>query len=157
MKGRRVKLWLKLLYVLFLTYSTVLIYFISLKVLLKIYYVKRPDGKLDEQKIVDTVKPLLEQGGSDPSRGCNDAIRALDPNGRIQTDAKRKFISSDAAPEEYRLAEQLKVLTGSAAQAIDYVEEEEDRGMPHAKKELNPYGDCWQSLWVKSSLLSVYY
>jgi hypothetical protein len=61
----------------------------------------------------------------------------LDPDGRIQTNAKHKTASREATAEEYRLAEQLKELTGTVAQTIDQAKKK-IAGMPHAKKELNP-------------------
>jgi len=97
---------------------------------------KQPKDELDEQKLVDTVKPLLEEGGQ-VLQECNGAVRALDPDGRIQANAKHKTASREATPEEYRLAEQLKELTGSVMQTIDSAKKK-IAGMPHAKKELNP-------------------
>jgi len=96
----------------------------------------QPKEELDEQKLVDTVKPLLEQGGQ-ILQECNGAIRALDPDGRIQQNAKHKTSSREATPEEHRLAEQLKELSGSVASTIDKAKKK-IAGMPHAKKELNP-------------------
>ncbi len=97
---------------------------------------RQPKEELDEQKLVDTVKPLLETGGQ-ILQECNGAIRALDPGGRIQTNAKHKTASRDATPEEYRLAEQLKELSSSVMTTIDSARKK-IAGMPHAKKELNP-------------------
>jgi hypothetical protein len=85
---------------------------------------------------LDSVKPLLEEGGS-ILQECNGAIRALDPDGRIQSQAKHNTASKEATPEEHRLAEQLKELTGSITQTIDQAKKK-IAGMPHAKKELNP-------------------
>ena len=82
------------------------------------------------------MKPLLEEGGS-ILQECNGAIRALDPDGRIQSQAKHNTASREATPEEHRLAEQLKELTGSITQTIDQAKKKL-AGMPHAKKELNP-------------------
>jgi hypothetical protein len=82
------------------------------------------------------VKPLLEEGGQ-ILQECNGAVRALDPDGRIQANAKQKAATRDATPEEYRLAEALKELTGSVMQTIDQAKKK-IAGMPHAKKELNP-------------------
>ena len=97
---------------------------------------RQPKDELDEQKLVDTVKPLLEEGGQ-ILQECNGAIRALDPDGRIQTNAKHKTASRDATPEEYRLADQLKELSSSVMTTIDQAKKK-IAGMPHAKKELNP-------------------
>jgi hypothetical protein len=82
------------------------------------------------------VKPLIEEGHA-ILQECNGAIRALDPDGRIQAQAKHNTASRECTPEEHRLAEQLKELTGSVAQTIDQAKKK-IAGMPHAKKELNP-------------------
>ncbi|KFY22145.1 hypothetical protein V491_02872 [Pseudogymnoascus sp. VKM F-3775] len=70
---------------------------------------RQPKEELDEQKLVDTVKPLLEQGGQ-ILQEANGVIRGLDPDGRIQ--AKHKCASREATPEEYHLAEVLKEVSG---------------------------------------------
>ncbi|KFY00982.1 hypothetical protein O988_02991 [Pseudogymnoascus sp. VKM F-3808] len=97
---------------------------------------RQPKEELDEQKLVDTVKPLLEQGGA-ILQEANGVIRGLDPDGRIQANAKHKSASREATQEEHRLAEVLKELTGSVTQTIEGAKKKV-AGMPHAKKELNP-------------------
>ncbi|TAQ83845.1 hypothetical protein B7494_g7833 [Chlorociboria aeruginascens] len=97
---------------------------------------RTPKEELDEQKLVDTVKPLLEEGGA-ILQEANGVIRGLDPDGRIAANAKHKTASREATPEEYRLADVLKELTGSVTQTIDGAKKK-IAGMPHAKKELNP-------------------
>lgn len=79
---------------------------------------------------------MLEEG-SNILQECNGAIRALDRDGRIQTNAKHKAASREATPEEFHLAEQLKELTGSTAATIDNAKKKIS-SMPHAQKELNP-------------------
>ncbi|KAH8800505.1 hypothetical protein F5884DRAFT_825110 [Xylogone sp. PMI_703] len=96
----------------------------------------QPEDERDEQKLVDTVRPLLEQGNA-ILQECNGAIRALDPDGRIQANAKHSTSSREASPEEYRVAEQLKELTTNIATTLDQAKKK-IAGMPHAKKELNP-------------------
>ncbi|KAK2747929.1 hypothetical protein FQN57_001520 [Myotisia sp. PD_48] len=97
---------------------------------------RQPKEELDEQKLVDTVKPLLEQGGQ-ILQEANGVIRGLDPDGRISANAKHKTAAREASPEEYRLADLLKELTGTVTQTIDNAKKKIS-GMPHAKKELNP-------------------
>lgn len=97
---------------------------------------RQPKEELDEQKLVDTVKPLLEQGNQ-ILQEANGVIRGLDPDGRIAANAKHKTAAREASPEEYQLAELLKELTGSISQTIDNAKKK-IAGMPHAKKELNP-------------------
>ncbi|RDL42399.1 uncharacterized protein BP5553_02378 [Venustampulla echinocandica] len=97
---------------------------------------RQPKEELDEQKLVDTVKPLLEEGGQ-ILQEANGVIRGLDPDGRIQANAKSKTASREATPEEHRLAEVLKELTENVTKTIDQAKKK-IAGMPHAKKELNP-------------------
>jgi len=97
---------------------------------------RQPKEELDEQKLVDTVKPLIEQG-SQILTEANGVIRGLDPDGRISAAAKHKTAAREATPEEYRLAEALKDLAGNVTQTIDNAKKK-IAGMPHAKKELNP-------------------
>lgn len=97
---------------------------------------RQPKEELDEQKVVDTVRPLLEQGGQ-ILQEANGVIRGLDPDGRIAANAKHKSASREATPEEHRLAEVLKELTGNVTQTIENAKKK-IAGMPHAKKELNP-------------------
>jgi len=109
---------------------------------------RQPKEELDEQKLVDTVKPLIEQGGMILTE-ANGVIRGLDPDGRIQANAKHKTAAREATPEEYRLAEVLKDLAGNVTQTIDNAKKK-IAGMPHAKKELNP---LWNLLAGKHSQL----
>jgi len=75
---------------------------------------RKPKEELDEQKLVDTVKPLIEQGGG-ILQEANGVIRGLDPDGRIAANAKHKTAAREATPEEYRLAEVLKEVRSSIA------------------------------------------
>lgn len=95
-----------------------------------------PKDELDEEKLVADVKPLIEEGGRVLTE-ANRVIRGLDPDGRIAANAKGNSESRDATPEEYRLADLLKELTGIVTQTIDNAKKK-IAGMPHAKKELNP-------------------
>ncbi|OAQ65595.1 lea domain-containingprotein [Purpureocillium lilacinum] len=91
---------------------------------------------LDEEQLVREVKPLIEEGGKILTE-TNGMIRGMDPDGRIQRQAKHKSATKDASPEEHHLADVLKELTGTVTQTIDNAKRKID-GMPHAKKELNP-------------------
>lgn len=97
---------------------------------------RTPKEELDEEKLVENVKPLLEEGGRILGE-CNGAIRALDPDGRIASTAKARAASSEASPEEYQLADLLKELTETVVKTIDNGRKRV-ADMPHAKKELNP-------------------
>jgi len=97
---------------------------------------RQPKEELDEQKLVDAVRPLIEQGGAILTE-TNGMVRALDPDGRISANAKHKTAAREATPEEYRLAEVLKELAGNVTQTIENAKKK-IAGMPHAKKELNP-------------------
>lgn len=97
---------------------------------------RTPKEELDEEQLVKEVRPLIEQGGRilDESNGI---IRGLDPDGRIQRNAKHKAATHEATPEEHHLAEILKELTGTVTQCIENAKKKLE-GMPHAKKELSP-------------------
>ncbi|KUM66895.1 hypothetical protein ACN42_g201 [Penicillium freii] len=97
---------------------------------------RTPKEELDEEKLVQTVKPLLEEGGR-ILQECNGAIRALDPDGRIAATAKARAASRDATPEEYQLADMIKELTETVIKTIDNGKRR-IADMPHAKKKLNP-------------------
>ncbi|KAH8714602.1 hypothetical protein BGZ61DRAFT_531210 [Ilyonectria robusta] len=97
---------------------------------------RTPKDELDEEELVRQVKPLIEEGGKILTE-VNGAIRGLDPDGRIQRNAKAKAASREATPEEAHLAEVLKELTGTITTCIDNAKKKID-GMPHAKEELNP-------------------
>ncbi len=109
---------------------------------------KQPKEELDEQKLVDTVRPLIEEGAG-ILQEANGVIRGLDPDGRIQANAKGKAASREATPEEHHLAEVLKELTGNVTQTIQNAKKK-IAGMPHAKKELNP---LWGLLAGKCHIL----
>lgn len=68
---------------------------------------RTPKDELDEEELVRQVKPLIEEGGKILTE-VNGAIRGLDPDGRIQRNAKAKAASREATPEEAHLAEVLK-------------------------------------------------
>lgn len=97
---------------------------------------RTPKDELDEERLVQDVKPLLEEGGRILSE-CNGSIRALDPDGRIAASAKARASSHDATPEEYQLADMLKELTDTVVKTIDNGRRL-IADMPHAKKKLNP-------------------
>ncbi|KAF7521892.1 hypothetical protein PCG10_007836 [Penicillium crustosum] len=97
---------------------------------------RTPKEELDEEKLVQTVKPLLEEGGR-ILQECNGAIRALDPDGRIAATAKARAASRDATPEEYQLADMIKELTETVIKTIDNGKRR-IADMPHAKKKLSP-------------------
>jgi hypothetical protein len=91
---------------------------------------------LDEEDLVNKVKPLIEEGGR-ILQECNGSLRGLDPDGRIAAQAKGRAGTKEATPEEYRLADTLKELTGTVVTTIDNAKKRIN-DMPHAKKKLNP-------------------
>lgn len=97
---------------------------------------RTPREELDEEKLVNDVKPLIEEGGRILGE-CNGAIRGLDPDGHIAAQAKARAASGEATPEEHRVAEGLKELTTSIVKTIDNAKKRLS-DMPHAKKKLNP-------------------
>ncbi|KAF4466434.1 hypothetical protein FALBO_6700 [Fusarium albosuccineum] len=96
----------------------------------------QPKEERDEEELVRQVKPLIEEGGKILTE-TNGIIRGLDPDGRIQRNAKEKTAGGEATPEEAHLAELLKELTGSVQTTIDNAKRKLE-GMPHAKEKLNP-------------------
>jgi hypothetical protein len=79
---------------------------------------------------------LIEEG-SRILQECNGALRGLDPDGRIASQAKGRAQTREATPEEYRLADLLKELTSNVVTTIDNAKKKL-QGLPHAKKKLNP-------------------
>ncbi|KAI9662461.1 MAG: hypothetical protein M1821_008628 [Bathelium mastoideum] len=97
---------------------------------------KTPREELDEEQLVDNVKPLIEEGGR-ILQECNGSLRGLDPDGHIAAEAKGRAGTREASPEQYRLADLLKELTGTVVTTIDNAKKK-IADMPHAKKKLNP-------------------
>jgi hypothetical protein len=97
---------------------------------------RTPKEELDEEELVNQVKPLLEEGGRILSE-CNGSLRGLDPDGSIAATAKARAAQGDATQEEHRLAELLKDLTTNVVKTIDNARKR-IADMPHAKKKLNP-------------------
>jgi hypothetical protein len=97
---------------------------------------RTPKDELDEEQLVNDVKPLIEEGGR-ILQECNGSLRGLDPDGHIAAQAKGRAGTGEATPEEYRLAETLKELTTTVVTTIDNAKKKLN-DMPHAKKKLNP-------------------
>lgn len=97
---------------------------------------RQPENERDEEDLVKTVKPLIEEGGKILTE-ANGVIRGLDPDGRIAGNAQGRSAAHEATPEEYHLADLLKELTGTVTETIEHAKRKlED--MQYAKKELNP-------------------
>ncbi|KAG7005846.1 hypothetical protein G7Y79_00017g042280 [Physcia stellaris] len=97
---------------------------------------KTPKEELDEEQLVQDVKPMLEEGNR-VLQECNGAIRGLDPDGSIAANAKARAASGEATKEEHALAESLKELTSTVVKTIDNAKKR-IADMPHAKKGLSP-------------------
>ncbi|GAB7356716.1 hypothetical protein MBLNU459_g7421t1 [Dothideomycetes sp. NU459] len=97
---------------------------------------RTPKEELDEEELVNNVKPLIEEGGR-ILQECNGSLRGLDPDGKIAAQAKARAGTKEASPEEYRLADTLKELTTTVVTTIDNAKKRLN-DMPHAKKKLNP-------------------
>jgi len=97
---------------------------------------RTPKEELDEEELVNQVKPLIEEGGR-ILQECNGSLRGLDPDGKIAAQAKGRAGTGEATPEEHKLAENLKELTTTVVQTIDNAKKKLN-DMPHAKKKLNP-------------------
>ncbi|RYO82374.1 hypothetical protein DL766_004746 [Monosporascus sp. MC13-8B] len=97
---------------------------------------RKPEDERDEEQLVKDVCPLIEEGGKILTE-ANGVIRGLDPDGRISANAKHKTAAREATPEEYRLAELLKELTGNVTETIENAKRKLEN-MPRAKKQINP-------------------
>jgi hypothetical protein len=97
---------------------------------------RTPRDELDEEELVNNVKPLIEEAGR-ILQECNGSLRGLDPDGRIAAQAKGRSQTKEATPEEYRLADCLKEITTTVVTTIDNAKKK-IADMPHAKKKLNP-------------------
>ncbi|KAF2277405.1 uncharacterized protein EI97DRAFT_290206 [Westerdykella ornata] len=97
---------------------------------------RTPRDELDEEELVNNVKPLIEEAGR-ILQECNGSLRGLDPDGRIASQAKGRSQTREATPEEYRLADALKEITTTVVTTIDNAKRK-IADMPHAKKKLNP-------------------
>ncbi|CEJ00928.1 hypothetical protein RMCBS344292_14968 [Rhizopus microsporus] len=103
----------------------------------------KPEKERDEQKLVDNVRPLIEQASNILSE-AHGAIKALDPTGQIAKTAQAKTSQRKASPEEYHLAELLSQLTGEVTTTIDKAKKK-IKNMPYAKKQLSPLWNILQS------------
>lgn len=103
----------------------------------------KPEKERDEQKLVDNVRPLIEQA-SNILGEAHGAIKGLDPTGQIAKTAQAKTSQRKASPEEYHLAELLSQLTGEVTTTIDEAKKK-IKNMPYAKKQLSPLWNILQS------------
>jgi len=97
---------------------------------------RTPRDELDEEQLVKTVKPIIEEAGNKLQEGKG-ALRALDPDGQIAASAKARSASHEATPEEYQLADLLKQLSQTISTTIENGRRR-IADMPHAKKKINP-------------------
>ncbi|KAI0382347.1 hypothetical protein F5Y04DRAFT_253561 [Hypomontagnella monticulosa] len=97
---------------------------------------RKPEDERDEDELVKQVRPLIEEGGKILTE-ANGVIRGLDPDGRISANAKHKTAAREATPEEYRLADLLKELTGTVTETIEGAKRKLEN-LPRAKKAINP-------------------
>ncbi|KAI0168887.1 hypothetical protein GGR52DRAFT_495852 [Hypoxylon sp. FL1284] len=97
---------------------------------------RKPEEERDEEELVKQVRPLIEEGGKILTE-ANGVIRGLDPDGRISANAKHKTAAREATPEEYRLADLLKELTGTVTETIENAKRKLEN-LPKAKKGINP-------------------
>jgi len=105
--------------------------------------VKKQGGNLDEQDLVQNVRPLIEQA-TQILNETHGAIKALDPSGRISQKAQGAAQSHEASPEEYYLAQKLTDLTENVQKVVDKAKMS-IQDMPHAKQELIPLLDLLQN------------
>ncbi|CAO1633147.1 unnamed protein product [Parajaminaea phylloscopi] len=96
----------------------------------------RQNDELDENKLVEQVKPLIEQAGN-TLQETHGGIKALDPDGSLAKRAQAKTAERKATPEEYRLSDLLKELTEKVETTVDE-SKKRIQDMPKAKKDLGP-------------------
>jgi hypothetical protein len=75
-------------------------------------------------------------------RQFNSAVRALDPDGRIQREAKQHSASREATPEEHHLVEQVKEMTRSVMQTVDYKQRRKFLARLMRRRSSILYRDC---------------
>jgi len=97
----------------------------------------KPKDEVDEEKLVETVKPLIEQA-TGILKDTHGQIKGADPSGKVQSRAKQNSAEGrNSTPDEQRLADGLAKLTGDVTKAIENAKEKL-KGMPHAKNKLGP-------------------
>lgn len=94
---------------------------------------------LDEEGLVNHVKPLLEQGTNILNEALG-SIKALDPQGQARMRAQYRRSTQEASPEEHHLADNLGKLTEETKKTIDNAKEK-IKDMPKAGPELGPLLD----------------
>ncbi|KAJ5118903.1 hypothetical protein N7448_010610 [Penicillium atrosanguineum] len=97
---------------------------------------RTPRDELDEEQLVKTVKPIIEEAGN-MLQECKGSLRALDPDGQIAASAKARSVAREATSEEYQLADLLKQLSQTISTTIENGRRR-IADMPHAKKKINP-------------------
>ncbi|KIY37423.1 hypothetical protein I305_00522 [Cryptococcus gattii E566] len=96
----------------------------------------KPKEEVNQDELVKKVKPLIHKS-SDILNQCNSNIREMDPDGRMQQQAKENAATGEASPEERHLAEGLKRLSTDVTDAIRRGKKGIE-GMPEAKKGISP-------------------
>lgn len=107
--------------------------------------------ELDEEALVDAVKPLLECSTTILQETYG-AIKALDPNGKIANNAQNRAKNSEASAEEQHLAQGLSTLAGEVTKTIQHAKDV-IKDMPHAKNKLGPLLDLLGGEFLIQALL----
>ncbi|KAJ5635158.1 uncharacterized protein N7484_008471 [Penicillium longicatenatum] len=79
---------------------------------------RTPRDELDEEQLVKTVKPIIEEAGN-ILQECKGILRALDPDGQIAASAKARSVSHEVTSEEYQLADLLRQLSQTISTTIE--------------------------------------
>ncbi|KZV66681.1 hypothetical protein PENSPDRAFT_82198 [Peniophora sp. CONT] len=97
---------------------------------------REKDEERDEGKLVENVRPLLEEAQKIlfETRG---AVEAADPDDRIKKQAERNVDDHVATPEDQRLASALKTLVEQVGGSIDWCKEKLAK-FPKAEPDLGP-------------------
>lgn len=72
---------------------------------------ERKEEDRDEKELTEKVRPLIEQVEKVLNE-TNGAIKGIDHDNKLTNTAKRNYADHTATPEEQRLAEALKVVSG---------------------------------------------
>ncbi|KAJ4479268.1 hypothetical protein J3R30DRAFT_3883328 [Lentinula aciculospora] len=93
-----------------------------------------PDNERNEDKLVQQVRPLLQQAEKIMNE-CQGMVKGADPDNKISNKAKRHQQAHTATPEEQRLAEALKVMIEEVGGTIEWARDKLD-SFPKAKRDL---------------------
>jgi len=96
---------------------------------------KTPKEDLDEQALVDKLRPLIELC-AEILHETQGKIKGMDPDCKLANQAQRNYADHNATAEEQRLAKSLAELTGDVTKTIENAKEK-IKDMPKAGPQLD--------------------